>query len=42
MSLEEWDTTLKELIDSPAFAKALPLSDDAFKRENIYTREDDM
>ena len=42
MSIDKWDTALRELIDSPAFAKAPPLSDDAFKRENIYTREDDM
>lgn len=41
LTLEEWETELQELIDSPAFARAAPLPDDAFSRESIYTREDE-
>lgn len=42
LSLEEWESVLQDLINSPAFAKAPLLPDDAFGRESIYTREDDV
>ncbi|MBD2386829.1 hypothetical protein [Cylindrospermum sp. FACHB-282] len=39
---EEWETALTNLINSPAFALAPPLSDAAISRDGIYTREDEM
>jgi hypothetical protein len=39
---EEWEATLKDLIDNPAFTLAPPLSDAVISRESIYTREDEM
>ncbi|MBK1986986.1 hypothetical protein A0J48_005430 [Sphaerospermopsis aphanizomenoides BCCUSP55] len=39
---EEWETALTDLINSPAFTLAPPLSDAAISRESIYTREDEM
>jgi hypothetical protein len=39
---EEWETALTNLINSPAFALAPPLSDVAISRDSIYTREDEM
>jgi hypothetical protein len=39
---EEWEAVLTDLINSPAFALAPPLSDAAISRESIYTREDEM
>lgn len=39
---EEWETSLTDLINLPAFAVAPPLSDEALSRERIYTREDEM
>ena len=42
LTLEEWEIELQELVDSPALARAAPLSDDAFNRASIYTREDEM
>ncbi|QLE58088.1 hypothetical protein [Nostoc sp. TCL26-01] len=39
---EEWENIFTELINSPAFTLAPPLSDAAISRENIYTREDEM
>ena len=38
---EEWEASLKELINSPSFV-APPLSDAAISRESIYTREDEI
>lgn len=42
ITFEEWDSVLQDLINSPAFSKAQVLPDDAFSRESIYTREDDI
>ena len=39
---EDWETALTNLINSPAFALAPPLSDAAISRDSIYTREDEM
>ena len=39
---EDWETALMNLINSPAFAVASPLSDAAISRDSIYTREDEM
>jgi len=39
---EDWETALMNLINSPAFAVAPPLSDAAISRDSIYTREDEM
>ncbi|WP_413199959.1 hypothetical protein [Nostoc piscinale] len=39
---EEWEATLRDLIDSPALTQAPPLSEVAISRESIYTREDEM
>jgi hypothetical protein len=39
---EEWETALTNLINSPAFALAPPLSDVAISRDSIYIREDEM
>ncbi|TAF08298.1 MAG: hypothetical protein EAZ77_07295 [Nostocales cyanobacterium] len=39
---DEWEAALADLINSPAFTLAPPLSDAAISRENIYTREDEM
>lgn len=39
-TFEEWDSVLQELINSPSFTKSPLLSDDAFSRDSIYTRED--
>ncbi len=38
MSADEWDKALSECFD--AFPATGPLPDDAFRRENIYGRED--
>ncbi len=35
---EEWEAILTDLINSPAFSLAPPLSDVAISRESIYTR----
>ena len=39
---EDWETALMNLINSPAFAVASPLSDAAISRDSIYTREDNL
>lgn len=39
---EDWETALMNLINSPAFALAPPLSDAAISRDSIYTREDNL
>ncbi len=39
---EEWEDVLMDLINSPAFTVASPLSDAAVDRESIYTREDEI
>ncbi len=39
---EEWNAILEELLNSPSFAKAPPLPDDAFSRESLSVREDDV
>jgi len=39
---EDWETALMNLINSPAFDVAPPLSDAAISRDSIYTREDEM
>ncbi|QYX29872.1 hypothetical protein [Sphaerospermopsis torques-reginae] len=39
---EDWETALMNLINSPAFAVAPPLSDAAISRDSIYTREDNL
>ncbi len=39
---EDWEIALMNLINSPAFAVAPPLSDAAIIRDSIYTREDEM
>ena len=38
MTAEEWERALDECFDS--FPQTGPLPDDAFRRENIYGRED--
>ncbi|NEP60600.1 MAG: hypothetical protein F6K31_26975 [Symploca sp. SIO2G7] len=39
---QEWNSELMDLINSPAFTGAPPLTDTAVERESIYTREDEM
>jgi hypothetical protein len=39
---EEWEAVLKDLINSPAFSQAPPLTDAAISRDSIYSREDEI
>jgi hypothetical protein len=39
---EEWENALRQWAGSHTHITAPPLSDESLRRENIYTREDDM
>ena len=39
---EEWEQALQEAATLPALVSAPVLSDDAFDRESLYTREDEF